>query len=289
MKFFASFLCSVLLLLPFQSSFGYATSPNEVLENWQLNDLAGTSFDQVTNTAGSAHWNTGRVSTDGAGSLVINQAGGDLWHRSATLPVELSSGLYEVEWKVNVIDLSHSSASDNCGSTVDLGGTLNVRLFAHGSDKLGITAVGGPDGWNLVHDFDTRVLSNLTIRTLYNTIQHTAEVYYRLGSAAEQGPFNYAINDISVSSLKGSFLGNKMATADFEKIDYITLTVIDIDSDDDGILNSDDPDDDNDGYDDTVDVFPLDPTEWVDADGNGVGDNVQFDQSILMNFTRSLA
>jgi hypothetical protein len=50
------------------------------------------------------------------------------------------------------------------------------------------------------------------------------------------------------------------------------------DTDDDGLvddnsaLNSDD-DDDNDGYNDSEDAFPLDPTEWEDANGDGIGDN----------------
>ena len=34
-----------------------------------------------------------------------------------------------------------------------------------------------------------------------------------------------------------------------------------------------DPDDDNDGYLDGDDVFPLDPTEWADFDEDGLGDN----------------
>ncbi len=36
-------------------------------------------------------------------------------------------------------------------------------------------------------------------------------------------------------------------------------------------------DTDGDGYDDATDVFPLDPTEWADADGDGIGDNADPD------------
>ena len=32
-------------------------------------------------------------------------------------------------------------------------------------------------------------------------------------------------------------------------------------------------DSDNDGYVDTVDMFPYDPNEWYDMDGDGFGDN----------------
>ncbi len=45
------------------------------------------------------------------------------------------------------------------------------------------------------------------------------------------------------------------------------------DPDEDGVLNYLDPDDDNDGYPDEIDVFPFDSNEWFDTDGDGVGDN----------------
>ncbi len=45
------------------------------------------------------------------------------------------------------------------------------------------------------------------------------------------------------------------------------------DSDGDGILDTDDSDDDNDGVDDELDAFPFNPLETLDSDGDGVGDN----------------
>jgi len=41
----------------------------------------------------------------------------------------------------------------------------------------------------------------------------------------------------------------------------------------DGIVNVADPDDDNDGVRDVVDAFPLDASEQLDSDRDGVGDN----------------
>ena len=46
-----------------------------------------------------------------------------------------------------------------------------------------------------------------------------------------------------------------------------------IDSDSDGIGDNADPDDDNDGVLDVDDAFPFDPTESSDSDGDGIGDN----------------
>jgi len=45
------------------------------------------------------------------------------------------------------------------------------------------------------------------------------------------------------------------------------------DNDADGLRDSCDPDDDNDGTPDGEDAFPLDPTESVDTDGDGIGNN----------------
>lgn len=54
-----------------------------------------------------------------------------------------------------------------------------------------------------------------------------------------------------------------------------TVTVLDTDQD--GIPNQLDPDDDNDGVPDTQDAFPLDRTEWLDTDGDGIGNNADPD------------
>ncbi len=47
-----------------------------------------------------------------------------------------------------------------------------------------------------------------------------------------------------------------------------------VDTDGDGIGNNADPDDDNDGVPDAQDAFPLDPTASTDTDGDGVDDAV---------------
>ena len=53
------------------------------------------------------------------------------------------------------------------------------------------------------------------------------------------------------------------------------------DTDGDGTTNTFDRDDDDDGFEDDLDGFPLDPAEWADTDGDGVAEynsnNVAFD------------
>ena len=50
-----------------------------------------------------------------------------------------------------------------------------------------------------------------------------------------------------------------------------------VDTDSDGIPDIIDPDDDNDGYLDDLDAFPLDPNEWDDTDSDGIGNNADLD------------
>ena len=45
------------------------------------------------------------------------------------------------------------------------------------------------------------------------------------------------------------------------------------DWDGDRLCDVNDPDDDNDAWNDTVDAFPLDPNEWDDLDSDGLGSN----------------
>ena len=50
-----------------------------------------------------------------------------------------------------------------------------------------------------------------------------------------------------------------------------------LDTDGDGIGNNADTDDDNDGVLDADDAFPLDPAESLDTDGDGIGNNADLD------------
>ena len=57
-----------------------------------------------------------------------------------------------------------------------------------------------------------------------------------------------------------------------------------VDFDGDGVGDVADPDDDNDGVADTDDPFPFDPTEWEDADQDGIGDNADDEVTDLSPF-----
>ena len=60
------------------------------------------------------------------------------------------------------------------------------------------------------------------------------------------------------------------------------------DTDNDGVDNSADADDDNDGVLDVNDAFPLDVSESVDTDSDGVGNNADNDDDNNDNHDRKI-
>ncbi|XOV89502.1 MAG: M12 family metallo-peptidase [Pseudomonadota bacterium] len=62
-----------------------------------------------------------------------------------------------------------------------------------------------------------------------------------------------------------------------EETTVATRAAVDADTDGDGLVNSIDTDDDNDGVPDVDDAFPLDNSESVDTDGDGTGNNADTD------------
>ena len=68
------------------------------------------------------------------------------------------------------------------------------------------------------------------------------------------------------------------AVSDVVDTNGMTITVLlGGDWDADGVPDLIDNDDDNDGWADTQDAFPNDPTEWLDTDSDGIGNNVDPD------------
>jgi len=58
----------------------------------------------------------------------------------------------------------------------------------------------------------------------------------------------------------------------------VAITILgELDTDNDGIPDSEDEDDDNDGHHDGVDAFPLNRLEWLDTDHDGIGNNADTD------------
>ncbi len=117
--------------------------------------------------------------------------------------------------------------------------------------------------------------NNVRVATTSLTFDMPNQFQIRIGSPAAK---NYGC-EIESGSRRADMYNNGWY------VDYITVHAADIDSDGDGIVDSqdafpNDPDEwkdsDGDGVGDNSDAFPFDPHEWRDSDGDGIGDNSDF-------------
>jgi len=127
-----------------------------------------------------------------------------------------------------------------------------------------------------------------------STVEETALVYTALraaGVVATDPALDTALTGFLLPAqnragdLRGSWSGDPYATA--LAIEAVNRSGLATDTDGDGILDINDPDDDGDGTCDPgesdpsctgSDVFPLDPSETSDLDGDGLGDSVDRDR-----------
>ncbi|MFW3147032.1 MAG: hypothetical protein ACMUIE_09500 [Thermoplasmatota archaeon] len=130
------------------------------------------------------------------------------------------------------------------------------------------------DGKSITLDWERLPLQNLTGFNIYRS--YSGEDFRKIGTVSYhsieyideevrlyQNYYYYitAENDEGLESLPSDMVS----------------TFNDIDTDGDQTGNFFDPDDDNDGFMDSRDAFPLDPTEWLDSDNDGIGDNADPD------------
>jgi alpha-tubulin suppressor-like RCC1 family protein/predicted flap endonuclease-1-like 5' DNA nuclease len=124
--------------------------------------------------------------------------------------------------------------------------------------------------WNVTPDLPTGLNLGTSNGTMWGTPTNVS------------GPVLYTITAYTTSGANDSATLTITVSADFDN-DGIPDHV-DPDDDNDGVLDgaeepgcSLDPDCDDDGYGDGVDAFPVDPTEWVDTDNDGIGNNADDD------------
>lgn len=78
---------------------------------------------------------------------------------------------------------------------------------------------------------------------------------------AESGSTETFLNEASIEVLLGSLSASQDG----------------INTDGDSLIDLLDPDDDNDSFNDSVDLFPMDSSEWIDTDSDGTGNNADTD------------
>lgn len=149
--------------------------------------------------------------------------------------------------------------------------TLNVDVtVTNTNDMHVITTANDPNGvvgeiYSVDYDLtDVDLLDTHTwsLSTNASWLWMYSDTGILTGKPTEEGIFI-----VQVTATDGE--GNDVST-------QFTLTV-ELDTDGDGLVNSIDPDDDDDGWLDTSDDFPLDPAEFIDTDGDGIGNNADTD------------
>jgi len=95
-----------------------------------------------------------------------------------------------------------------------------------------------------------------------------------IGNNADEDDDGDGVNDIQLVVDLG-LVGSGQVTLTFDAFPLDPQEQYDTDND--GVGNNADNDDDNDGIEDALDAFPLNPNENLDTDGDGIGDTTDLD------------
>lgn len=189
-------------------------------------------------------------------------------HAAATTPVEKDSdndGLIDLDEVSVTIQVSAGPSNETVYSTlsdytIQSGTSLRVRASGTITGDVNTELTSEPDGVDTTPSFPM-VLDSAPHLSLIGSTDGSS--WFFIGSdsiieATASGELIVAVNDV-----RGAFQNN---TGAYEVILGRGLGT--------GI---EDPDSDDDGYKDGVDGAPLDPTEHLDTDGDGIGNNLDPD------------
>ena len=255
---------------------------NPVLANWVDLEISNTT--SQANITSSAYG--GAILSDGSNDLSL------LWDDLTVDHLSMTARMCDTS-KTNMTPISY----------VD----LLVELKTNGSNHQ----------FNLVTslqyiEYTTVVSPNLdNAYYVLKVFNYDTQIYTLIGNRSDEGAHDYNIS-LSSSHMDGSgfvqlSLNITQTTQDCEaynqvrayEFEIFSEMNVEIDSDGDGIQDSDDlcpnsppgvevdengcalmqKDSDLDGYNDFIDKFPNDPTQYLDSDGDGCGDNVSGNNS----------
>ncbi len=160
----------------------------------------------------------------------------------------------------------------------DSGNTTRVLSTSDWSNVTTLNGTDWPPTFSSDGDWIGTTLEDNSIVGMWNTTNWTL---------MENLTHDTRVRDIAFSP-NGSFLSS-VSSSGTTKVWQTNVTTLPLDSDGDGINDPQDdcptewgnstvdqwgcPDADGDGYSDSGDDFPNDPTEWVDSDSDGIGNN----------------
>jgi len=181
------------------------------------------------------------------------------------------------------IDFEESNKGQTWTITVtdDEGETTTEQLILTINDINEAPVFEQPSYQFVVTNTDTQIGS---IKATDEETAETELLYCRQRNPCKPTYQKFSIDD------SGTITTTQKLTADskhsitayaYDKENYtevpITIIVSPLDFDNDGIPDTEDPDDDNDGTPDTQDAFPYNPLEQIDTDGDNIGNNADTD------------
>lgn len=265
------------------------------------------TFDGVDNEVGPAL----QVFNNGAGETSFDLATGELsGHGTSGAPgfntvsgIDLSAyAEFTIEYVVenNYSDIASANLNGTffgIANSETANATDGSALFNNAGSPVG-TAIGlqvGPGRGDAGADFVLDEVGGNGVFTAVSAPSDDATDGYSIfvTYAEESGTGNTAVTITSIgldsdfdfgivaetnySELASEVTPNVSTQGGTLDLSSITIRYAVLDSDDDGIPNTEDPDDDNDGVDDVADAFPLDPNEDTDTDDDGIGNNADTD------------
>ncbi len=240
--------------------------------NWNDLDTYGVSFSHPA-VSGSPHYN---ADTDGDGCHNTEDSDDD------------NDGVLDED---DIFRFDSEEWADNDGD----GNSSNYPGYAY---KWWVGQTQGGDNWDMDDDNDgwSDAWESACLTDSLNSDSVPLDTDDDSGHLQffSDGPGYYGIwnmNETTVGEiLNGTFIPNSnMFGCDLIDIDDDGDLVNDtedafplnpyewLDTDGDAIGNNADYDDDGDGYNDTSDAFPLNVSEWSDTDGDGIGNNADTD------------
>ena len=176
--------------------------------------------------------------------LLIGSSIEKVWTWKISLPVLAASGTCHTLSGAS----SYVTSNQSNPATVNEGESYNFTFFTRGYRAYSFRVDGLPNGLSYNGSYTNPTIS---------------------GNPQESGTYTIGITGYRWSGLSGQ------STATYN----LTLTVEEeiLDTDGDGIGDTEDLDDDGDGVYDADDAFPLDASESSDTDGDGIGNNADTD------------
>jgi len=215
-----------------------------LIERWTFDtEPDGTPLDGLVNSGpepyGLATWGGGKTwnfTTNGV--LRYENGGTEALYRTSTISqIGSTNGQYELSWE---IPRANTLGALNNGATISFGlrdnaegkSSFEVRLLSQNGSLLLQHKVGTVA--TTIVDFNTQVLSNLSVRAVADYDTDTIDVYYKLGDAAEvlgaSGIAMYKLVDAEASLdiiyMIGVTKAANLGPDDFFEVDNLMLTAL---------------------------------------------------------------